>query len=276
MLRFRDGDSNMKKRNKISMMKKTASLAISSFIMAALTLGVSSVTTITDASHRTENTIVERERAGKDTFYGINPLSDTLMHSDIKPIYPGIEPITVCIPSVRINLPVREEVGRLALEVYAYSINTGKYRYLVNDCYDFLTKIAWAAKYGVSVDKVRESGWNGWRNIYELGWDKRIKFNIRNLSNIKTGDFIYVDHSPISFNHTHWGILVKIKDKPYVIHKTNSTASLNSLKWFIRNCKCDRHVKIFRNDDVLERQAVLTIPSSDVLVGRYEYKNSYK
>lgn len=168
------------------------------------------------------------------------------------------EPLKVCI-QMKEERPFQEKVGEKALELVIEDAYIGKYEYQYNDCYDFVTKVAWAVKHNRDVKKIlRYRGHYG--SIYSLGWIKKIRFS-REHPDIQTGDIIYVKRSPVSRVRPHWGICYRIDDQVYVIHKTGSTPSVDKLDWFIRYCREDEQIEIFRNDEVITETVTLSIPS---------------
>ena len=169
-------------------------------------------------------------------------------------------PIKVCLTNMSEQKLFQEKVGELALELALNQTYVGRYKYSYDDCYDFLTKVAWAVKYRTHINNVRKKRWNGHKNVYALGWNNRIQFNRKQLD-IQTGDFIYVVHSPVSYHHTHWGVCIRINNEIYVVHKISSRPTISTLDWFIRNCKRDRYVKILRNNQTVEEPVVVSIPS---------------
>ena len=122
------------------------------------------------------------------------------------------------------------------------------YKYKTDDCYDFITKVLFAAEHNISIDEVDQHGWTTYQSILDYGWTQRIAFDRRN-PNVKTGDILYVKHSPFRSRYNHWGIVyVKRRGKKkeiYVIHR-GKKVFMSTLDWFIHNSKRSGQVIIFR------------------------------
>ncbi|MCD6549474.1 hypothetical protein J7K41_02055 [Candidatus Micrarchaeota archaeon] len=128
----------------------------------------------------------------------------------------------------------------------------GRYIYRKWDCYDFLTALLFAVEhdYSKAID-VRDSGlWKTTDSIFNYGYDWfHASFGPEPWAGLKEGMILYAKKcSPISRTRDHWGIVVRMENGLFVMHRTGQPyPQIDELRFFYRysNRKEEKPVHVY-------------------------------